>query len=112
MKGSSGGQFAYATSKAAFTHMSRMLATTFADVKVRVNVIAPEIFPSEMTAGESGEDNKSKLDMSPSNPSGRTGEDSDMAATILFLAGKGGLFYNEQILYPDGGNTLVQPASN
>jgi len=26
-----------------------------------------------------------------------------MAATILFLAGPGGLFYNEQTLYPDGG---------
>jgi hypothetical protein len=26
-----------------------------------------------------------------------------MAATVLFLAGKGGVFFNEQILYPDGG---------
>lgn len=103
MKGSSNGQFAYASSKAAFTHMSRMLATAFKDTKVRVNVIAPGIFPSEMTGGDSGEDNKTKLDMQPSNPAGRTGHDSDMAATILFLAGKGGLFYNEQILYPDGG---------
>ncbi|TKA69213.1 hypothetical protein B0A55_07738 [Friedmanniomyces simplex] len=110
MKGSSSGQFAYASSKAAFTHLSRMLATTFAQTKVRVNVIAPGIFPSEMTGGSSGEDNKTKLDMKPSNPAGRTGHDSDMAATILFLAGKGGVFYNEQIMYPDGGNTLVQPA--
>ena len=112
MKGSSNGQFAYASSKAAFTHLSRMLATTFKDIKVRVNVIAPGIFPSEMTAGDSGEDNKSTLDMTPGNPAGRPGHDSDMAATILFLAGKGGLFYNEQIMYPDGGNTLVSPAYN
>ncbi|KAK4545649.1 hypothetical protein LTR36_002602 [Oleoguttula mirabilis] len=110
MKGTSSGQPAYASSKAAFTHLSRMLATTFMECKIRVNVIAPGIFPSEMTAGESGEDNKSKLDMQPSNPAGRTGQDTDMAATILFLAGKGGLFYNEQILYPDGGSTLKQPA--
>ncbi|KAK5694214.1 hypothetical protein LTR97_009836 [Elasticomyces elasticus] len=103
MKGSSNGQFAYASSKAAFTHMSRMLATTFASTKVRVNVIAPGVFPSEMTGGDSGEDNKTKLDMEMSNPAGRTGHDSDMAATILFLAGKGGVFYNEQIMYPDGG---------
>ena len=103
LKGSSGGQFAYAASKAAFTHMSRMLATTFKETKVRVNVIAPGMFPSEMTAGSSGEDNKSTLDLKLSNPSGRTGHDSDMAASILFLAGKGGVFYNEQILYPDGG---------
>lgn len=103
MKGSSGGQFAYAASKASATHLSRMLATTFKDCKVRVNVIAPGVFPSEMTANESGEDNKSTLDMKMSNPSGRPGHDSDMAASILFLAGKGGVFYNEQILYPDGG---------
>ncbi|KAG9700354.1 short chain dehydrogenase/reductase, partial [Aureobasidium melanogenum] len=112
MKGSSNGQFAYAASKAAATHVSRMLATTFKDTKVRCNVIAPGVFPSEMTAGSSGDDNKSKLDMKPSNPAGRFGFDSDMAATILFLAGRGGVFYNEQIMYPDGGNTLVQPAYN
>lgn len=110
MKGSSAGQFAYASSKAASTHLSRMLATTFKDVKVRVNTIAPGVFPSEMTTGSSGDDNKSKLDMEMSNPAGRPGHDTDMAATILFLAGKGGVFYNDQILYPDGGNTLVQPA--
>jgi NAD(P)-dependent dehydrogenase (short-subunit alcohol dehydrogenase family) len=45
MKGSSMGQFSYASSKAASTHLSRMLATTFKDVKVRVNVIAPGVFP-------------------------------------------------------------------
>jgi len=110
MKGMSGGQPSYASSKAAFTHLGRMLATTFKDVKVRVNTIAPGVFPSEMTAGSSGEDNKSKLDMEMSNPAGRPGHDSDMAASILFLAGKGGIFYNDQILYPDGGSTLVQPA--
>ncbi|KAF1825828.1 NAD(P)-binding protein [Dissoconium aciculare CBS 342.82] len=110
MKGSSMGQFSYASSKAASTHLSRMLATMFKDVKVRVNVIAPGVFPSEMTAGESDEQNKSSLDMRSYNPAGRKGHDSDMAATILFLAGKGGVFYNEQILYPDGGNTLTVPA--
>ncbi|KAF2172461.1 hypothetical protein M409DRAFT_63140 [Zasmidium cellare ATCC 36951] len=112
MKGSSNGQPSYASSKAAFTHLSRMLATTFKDVKVRVNVIAPGVFPSEMTAGSSDDKNKSELDMRSYNPAGRKGEDSDMGATILFLAGKGGVFYNEQILYPDGGNTLTVPAVN
>lgn len=116
MKGSSNGQFAYAASKAAFTHVSRMLATTFKDVKVRVNIIAPGVFPSEMTTGDSGDDNKSKMSAEAGNPSGRFGHDSDMAATILFLAGKGGLFYNEQILYPDGGKLptccIISSANN
>ncbi|PVI08713.1 NAD(P)-binding protein [Periconia macrospinosa] len=111
MKGNSAGQFAYATSKAAASHLSRMLATVFLETKVRVNTIAPGIFPSEMTAGSSGEDNKSKLDRKISNPAGRPGADTDMAASILLLAGPGGLFYNEQFLFPDGGHTLVQPST-
>lgn len=85
--------------------MTRMMASTFVETKIRVNCIAPGIFPSEMTAGSSGEDQKSKLDMSMSNPAGRTGHDSDMAACILFLAGPGGLFLNSQVLYPDGGKS-------
>lgn len=64
-----------------------------------------------MTAGSSGEDNKSKLKPTAGNAAGRPGQDTDMAATILLLAGKGGLFYNEQILYPDGGSTLINPAA-
>ncbi|KAF5702048.1 NAD(P)H-dependent oxidoreductase [Fusarium globosum] len=110
MKGSSMGQPAYATSKAALTHLSRMIATLTKDVKVRVNVIAPGLFPSEMTTGESDEGNKSNIDKKMTNPAGRPGHDTDMAATILFLAGKGGLFYNGQIVYPDGGSTLINPA--
>ncbi|KAL9630129.1 MAG: hypothetical protein Q9164_006571 [Protoblastenia rupestris] len=111
MKGSSMGQFAYASSKAAFIHLTRILATTLSSAKIRVNCIAPGLFPSEMTAGSSGDDQKSNLDLQMSNPAGRTGHDSDMAACILFLAGPGGLFLNNQVLYPDGGNILVQPAA-
>lgn len=33
----------------AFVHLSRMLATTFAQTKVRVNMIAPGIFPTEVS---------------------------------------------------------------
>jgi len=111
MKGSSNGQFAYASSKAAATHLSRMLATTFTGTKVRVNTIAPGVFPSEMTTGSSDEDNKSRIESGMSNPAGRPGADTDMAATVLMLAGPGGVFYNEQVLYPDGGSTLSQPAA-
>lgn len=111
MKGSSSGQFAYASSKAAATHLSRMLATIFMGTKVRVNTIAPGVFPSEMTTGSSDEDNKSRIESGMSNPAGRPGADTDMAATVLMLAGPGGVFYNEQVLYPDGGSTLSQPAA-
>lgn len=106
MKGSTMGHPAYTTSKAALTRLSRMIATLTKDVKVRVNVIAPGLFPSEMTTGESDESNKSNIDKKMTNPAWRPGHDTDMAATILFLAGKVDLFYNGQIVYPDGGKFL------
>ncbi|KAL8867762.1 MAG: hypothetical protein Q9198_008400, partial [Flavoplaca austrocitrina] len=79
------GQFAYATSKAGawytrsasvpvtdtwtgLIHLTRMMATTFAEAKIRVNCIAPGLFPSEMTAGSSGDDQKSELKPESSNP--------------------------------------------
>lgn len=64
-----------------------------------------------MTTGSSDKDNKSVIDSEMSKPAGRPGKDTDMAATVLLLAGRGGVFYNEQVLYPDGGNTLTQPAA-
>ncbi|OAG11708.1 uncharacterized protein CC84DRAFT_1107419 [Paraphaeosphaeria sporulosa] len=46
--------------------------------------------------------NKSNLKTEMSNPAGRPNSDIDVAASIVFLAGPGGVFYNEQILFPDG----------
>jgi hypothetical protein len=42
---------------------------------------------------------------------GRGGGDADMAATILYLVGKGGLFLNNQLIHPEGGQLLVAPAA-
>lgn len=70
MKGSSNGQFAYASSKAAFIHLTRQLATTLKDAGIRVNQIAPGIFPSEMTTQESDDKQKSELSSKIGNPAG------------------------------------------
>merc|ERR1712098_453622 len=102
MKGSSNGQFSYAASKAAAIHLTRSLATTLKDAGIRVNQIAPGIFPSEMTTGESDDKQKSELSSKMGNPAGRGGADSDMASSILFLVSPAALFYNNQILHPDG----------
>ena len=109
LKHTTHGHVSYAASKAAFLHLSRMLSTTFAQTGVRVNVLAPGIFPTEMTAGTSGPDQKSKLEkMAMPNVAGRPGHETDMAATILLLAGRGGSYYYNQILHPDGGERCCQ----
>ncbi|KAI0682644.1 NAD(P)-binding protein [Earliella scabrosa] len=86
--------FKYNVSKGAAIHLSQLLAQEFRrpGVKVRVNNIAPGIFPSEMTVGESDEANKSSMEVPPDYgekkgiPAGRPGRDEDMAQTALFLA--------------------------
>ena len=61
-----------------------------------------------MTAGGSGPDQKSKLTRAVTNAVGRAGHEIDMAATILFLAGRGGTFYTAQTLLPDGGTSCLK----
>lgn len=72
---------------------TRMMTTTLAEAKIRVNCVAPGIFPSEMTAGSLRRRPKSKLDLTMSNPAG-TFHDSNIAACVLFLAGPGDIFLN------------------
>jgi NAD(P)-dependent dehydrogenase (short-subunit alcohol dehydrogenase family) len=61
---------------------------------VRINSIAPGVFPSEMTAGDSDDKNKSSLpDFDPSSlgvPAGREGHELEMGGTILYLASRAG----------------------
>lgn len=102
--------FAYNASKGAIEHLSRMMASeiTAAGVKVRINAIAPGVFPSEMTAGESDSKQKSALDkqkLEGKAHAGRPGKDEDMASAILFFATN--QYVSGQSLAVDGGYTLV-----
>ncbi|KAL3956953.1 hypothetical protein ACCO45_009799 [Purpureocillium lilacinum] len=119
--------FAYNASKAAAVYLTRMLAAEIAGgggekkgvggsvkesrLKIRVNGIAPGVFPSEMTAGESGGDQKSELDRGhfarshgEDVPAGRPGEERDMAQAVLFVVGC--TYLSGQTVVVDGGYTL------
>ena len=56
--------FSYNASKAAAIHLTKLLASEVAEngLKIRINNIAPGVFPSEMTAKESGENQKSYIE--------------------------------------------------
>lgn len=102
--------FAYNAAKGAAQHLTRMLASEIASAghKVRVNALAPGVFPSEMTAGESDEFQKSHIEKEKYEekvPAGRPGRDIDMAQGVL------GLVCNQYIdghtLVVDGGYVLA-----
>lgn len=83
--------FAYNAAKGAASHLTRLLASEVASAghKIRVNALAPGVFPSEMTAGESDEFQKSHIEKEKYEdkvPAGRPGRDIDMAQGVLALA--------------------------
>lgn len=102
--------FAYNASKAAAVHLSKMLAHEVASsgLKIRINNIAPGVFPSEMTAQGSDEKQKSSLPKEKYEqkvPAGRPGKEEDMASAILFAAAN--QYLNGQTVVVDGGYVLA-----
>ncbi|KAI1429122.1 hypothetical protein F5Y12DRAFT_728182 [Xylaria sp. FL1777] len=102
--------YAYNASKAAVHHMMKQFATNLAPYGIRSNVIAPGIYPSEMTgdiiAGRYADGwPKSVV------PEQRAGDREDIAGAILFLASKAGAYINGNVLVTDGGRLGVVPSS-
>jgi NAD(P)-dependent dehydrogenase (short-subunit alcohol dehydrogenase family) len=102
--------FAYSSSKAAVTHLVKMLSTTFSQqgFHIRANVIAPGLYPSEMTttstskmdkhAGHHGAYEGAHVMQAQNSPAERTGSEEDFAGTILFMASRAGGYLNGELL--------------
>ncbi|KAI0031033.1 hypothetical protein K488DRAFT_71713 [Vararia minispora EC-137] len=104
----------YNISKAAAIHLTTLLAQEFSRcaTKVRVNSIAPSVFPSELTAGPSDEANKNALSAegwreNKQVPAGRPGREEDMAQAVLHFALN--QYANGQTMAIDGGYLLGHP---
>jgi len=102
---------AYNSAKGAQIHLNRMLANEIAEsgIKVRVNAIAPGVFPSEMTSDGSDDMQKShirKEKYEDKVPARRPGKDEDMASAALFLATN--QYLNGVNIQVDGGYTLAE----
>ncbi|KAK5630524.1 hypothetical protein RRF57_006239 [Xylaria bambusicola] len=110
-----GTSFTYNPSKAAANHLAKMMATNFVQWGIRSNVIAPGIYPSEMSVGRGklDETNRNHIPMAipvEEIPMGHVGDEEDMAAAILFLAGTGGKYMNGNVVITDGGRLGISPA--
>ncbi|GAW19687.1 hypothetical protein ANO14919_091760 [Xylariales sp. No.14919] len=103
--------FQYNASKAAANHLTRMLSAELAvgnGLPVRINAIAPGVFPSEMTAGDSRGDQKSELATDKYKdkfPAGRPGRDEDMAQAVLGVVCN--QYINGEVVVVDGGYTVA-----
>ncbi|QDS74439.1 hypothetical protein FKW77_006277 [Venturia effusa] len=108
MKGAS---FAYNSSKAGVTHLCKLLSTYFGRWHIRVNVIAPGLYPSEMVSPIS--EDGSKVGSIPATviPATRKGTEIDMAGVILGLVSRAGAYYNGGVFVTDGGRLGILPAS-
>lgn len=88
----------YSMSKAAVNHLGKMMANILRDQKIRSNIIAPGLYPSEMTAQLLSEDF-----IQNGIPLQRAGDIKDMGGLALFLASRAGAYVNGTIHITDGG---------
>jgi len=89
----------YTLAKHASTHLGKLLANILAPWGIRSNVLAPGVWPTEMTSSQS---------LTPellvsTVPLGRAGTLEDMAGVSLFLASRAGAYVNGAVWLMDGG---------
>lgn len=99
-----------ANTRKATTHIVKHLAGTLAPYSIRVNAIAPGLFPSELAAGliaQGGTSGKEPTEEGAFEksfiPAERLGKTDDIAGTMLYMASRAGAYLNGNIQVLDGG---------
>jgi NAD(P)-dependent dehydrogenase (short-subunit alcohol dehydrogenase family) len=102
------GYSAYCPSKAAVDLLGKTLATEWGPEQIRVNVIAPTVFRSELTAWMYADDEKGKTTreaMFARIPLKRFAEPEDFVGALIYFFSNASNFVTGQVLYLDGGYT-------
>ncbi len=96
----------YNASKAAVHHITRSLATEWADRKVRVNAVAPGFIETPMNSFALKRDVATTRMWLGNTPMGRVGQTHEIASVVLFLASEASSFMTGAIVQADGGYPL------
>lgn len=92
----------YCATKSGVNGLTRDLACQWARKNIRVNVLAPGYFRTEMTAGRLDADNADAW-IERNSPMNRFGADHELDGALLFLASDASSFMTGQVLTVDGG---------
>lgn len=97
---------AYAASKGGLNQMTRVMAHEWASSGVGVNAVAPGYVETPLTSGYLEQDSMREK-LTSLVPAGRLGNADETVGPVLFLASPLSRFVTGQVLYVDGGRTLV-----
>lgn len=106
--GAGAGYSAYCPSKAATDLLAKTLAAEWGSRGIRVNALAPTVFPSALTARLYADDEQGRAGREAvlaRIPLGRFAEADDLIGAIIYLLSDASSFFTGQVMYLDGGYT-------
>ncbi|SLN45643.1 2-dehydro-3-deoxy-D-gluconate 5-dehydrogenase [Roseovarius albus] len=100
---------AYSVSNAALNQMTRSLALSLAENRIRVNAVAFGSVMSGSLQRTLKENREYRKEIEERTPLGRVASASELAETVQFLASDSSDFMTGQVLTVDGGRSLLDP---
>jgi NAD(P)-dependent dehydrogenase (short-subunit alcohol dehydrogenase family) len=97
----------YAATKGAINQLMRVMANEYAADGVTVNAVAPGYMDTALTASYLAAHPETRDALIALIPAGRFGERDEVVGPVLFLASRHASFITGQVLYIDGGRTIV-----
>jgi gluconate 5-dehydrogenase len=97
----------YAATKGAINQLTRVIAHEYAAAGITANAVAPGYMETALTASYLAEHPDKKEELVRLIPAQRFGQLQEVVDPVLFLASERAGFINGQVLYIDGGRTVV-----